>query len=268
MVRTQRLVDALSSQEWMQKQSGTGRIARSTLSDALKRFEPEALRPLIRQLVEKIPGLRQQDGDLLQLTRQIVAADGSFFNLAGEVAWALHQRRGSTSKSQSRVRLNLQLDIATFVPLDMDLSGCAIGDAIRLWKRDAVPPEEYASRRARLTTRLQDLITGTWEHPEARRLLKRLRRHQDELFTFLDVAGVPFENNHAERAIRPAVIIRKNSQCNRSQSGAHTQALLMSVYRTLKQRGHPPIDTMTQAIKTYLSTGQLPPLPPIAAAGG
>jgi uncharacterized protein (UPF0297 family) len=64
------------------------------------------------------------------------------------------------------------------------------------------------------------------------------------------------------------VIIRKNSQCNRSQRGAHTQALLMSVYRTLKQRGHPPIETMTHAIRTYLTTGQLPPLPPMAAAGG
>jgi len=44
--------------------------------------------------------------------------------------------------------------------------------------------------------------------------------------------------------------------------------LLMSVYRTLKQRGHPPIETMTQAIQTYLKTGQLPLLPPMAAASG
>ena len=36
-------------------------------------------------------------------------------------------------------------------------------------------------------------------------------------------------------AIRPAVIIRKNSYCNRSQRGANTQAVLMSVYRTLQQ---------------------------------
>lgn len=143
-----------------------------------------------------------------------------------------------------------------------------IGDAIRLWKRDAVPPQEYASRRERLTVRLQAIIAAPWTHPEACRLIKRLRRHQDELFTFLDVAGVPFENNHAERAIRPAVIIRKNSQCNRSQRGADTQAILMSVYRTLKQRGHSPIDTMTQAIKIRLSTGQLPPLPPKTAPSG
>ncbi len=143
-----------------------------------------------------------------------------------------------------------------------------IGDAIRLWKRDGVPAAEVASRRARLDGRLQHLIESDWQHGDARRLIKRLRRHAGDLFTFLDEPGVPFDNNHAERAIRPAVIIRKNSQSNRSQRGADTQAILMSVYRTLKQRGHPPIDTITHVIKTYLSTGQLPPLPPKTAAIG
>ena len=107
-----------------------------------------------------------------------------------------------------------------------------------------------------------------WASCDARRLIKRLWRHQDELFTFLDEPGVPFDNNHAEPAIRPAVIIRKNSQSNRSQRGADTQVILMSVYRTLKQRGLPPIETMMHAIETYLSTGQLPPLPPKAPAIG
>jgi len=189
--------------------------------------------------------------------------------------WGAYNAVVCTRKQRCLVHLLRDLDyVETYRALDQDWPAFAktlrrlIGDGIRLWKRDAVPPAEYASRRARLTARLQDLSAGPWAHPEARRLCKRLRRHQDELFTFLDMAGVPFENNHAERAIRPAVIIRKNSQCNRSQQGAHTQALLMSVYRTLKQRGLPPIDTMTQAIRTYLSTGQLPPLPSMAAAGG
>ena len=95
-----------------------------------------------------------------------------------------------------------------------------------------------------------------------------MRRHHNELFTFLDEPGVPFDNNPAERAIRPAVIIRKNRPSNRSPRGAETQAILMSVYRTLRQRGLPPIETLTHAMKTYLSTAQLIPLPPRAAAIG
>jgi transposase len=115
-----------------------------------------------------------------------------------------------------------------------------VGDAIRLKKREDVPVEEYASRRACLTVRRDELIAIEWEDKDAKRLIKRLRRHRDELLTFLDEADVPFDNNHAERAIRPAVMIRKNSFGNRSDRGADTQAVLMSLYRTLQQRGHAP----------------------------
>ena len=93
-----------------------------------------------------------------------------------------------------------------------------IGDAIRLWrKRGELPEEQYASRRNRLDERLSKLIETPWKNKEAKRLVKRLRRHRNDIFTFLDHEGVPFENNHAEREIRPAVIIRKNSFGNRSE---------------------------------------------------
>ena len=143
-----------------------------------------------------------------------------------------------------------------------------LGDAIRLKKREDVPAEEYASRRARLTARLDELIATAWEDKDAKRLIKRLRRHRDELFTFLDEPEVPFDNNHAERAIRPAVMIRKNSFGNRSDRGADTQAVLMSVYRTLQQRGHAPLRTVVDALTTYLKTGKLPPLPAKVTAIG
>lgn len=141
-----------------------------------------------------------------------------------------------------------------------------LGDAIRLWRRrEELSAETYASRRDRIHGRLAELIETPWEDPNAKRLIKRFRRHQDELFTFLDQEGVPFDNNHAERTIRPAVIIRKNSHGNRSQQGADCQAVLMSVFRTLKQRGHDPIRTVTAALAEYLTTGQLPPLPQTTA---
>ena len=143
-----------------------------------------------------------------------------------------------------------------------------IHDAMRLSKRDDLSAEEYASRRARLDERLQELIDTCWEDSQAKRLIKRLRRHQRHLFTFLDQPDVPFDNNHGERTIRPAVIIRKNSYCNRSPNGARTQAVLMSIYRTLKQRGHDPIAAVTNGITEYLTTRQLPPLPSKTTANG
>ena len=121
--------------------------------------------------------------------------------------------------------------------------------------------EQFASRRVRLGERLHELLAQTWEERHARRLVKRLRRHEAELFTFLDHPEVPSDNNHAERQIRPAVMVRKNSYGNGSDDGAETQSVLMSVFRTLKQRGHNPVAAVTEAVRTYLRTGKLPPLP-------
>jgi transposase len=137
-----------------------------------------------------------------------------------------------------------------------------VRDGIRLsrWEDRTLP--EYANRRDRLHARLDELMAMPWEDKQAKRLLKRFRRHRNDLFTFLDNAAVPFDNNAAERAIRPAVIIRKNSYGNRSERGADTQAVLMSIYRTLKQRGHDPLKTITNGLAEYLKTGKLPSQPP------
>lgn len=144
-----------------------------------------------------------------------------------------------------------------------------LADAIRLWRRkDEFSAQTYASRRKCLGQRLDALIEGAWEDSQAKRLIKRLRRHRNDLFTFLDQREVPFDNNEAERAIRPAVIIRKNSYGNRSRQGADVQAVLMSVFFTLKKRGHNPVQTVYNALTAYSETGQLPPLPPTATADG
>lgn len=136
-----------------------------------------------------------------------------------------------------------------------------VGDAMRLKKNEAVGPESFASRKQRFVSRLDALITGDWANRQACRLVKRLRRHHDHLFTFLDYPEVTPDNNHAEREIRPAVIMRKNSYANRSDKGAATQAVLMSIYRTLKLRGLDPLATITEALAVYIKTGALPPLP-------
>jgi len=134
-------------------------------------------------------------------------------------------------------------------------------DGIRLRKQDDFAPDTYRSRIDRLNGRLTTLAAQEYVDGDARRLTKRLRKHAEYVFTFLDYTDVPFENNFAERQIRPAVILRKNSQSNRSAQGAATQSVLMSVYRTLRLRGLDPTQTIADALKTYLTTGRLPPLP-------
>lgn len=133
-------------------------------------------------------------------------------------------------------------------------------DGIRLRKRSDFAVGALPDRVERLNKRLAELAAAEPIDGDTRRLTKRLRKHAEYIFTFLDYDHVPFENNFAERQIRPVVILRKASQSNRSQQGAAAQAVLMSVYRTLKLRGLDPTRTVTGALRTYVTTGKLPPL--------
>ena len=144
-------------------------------------------------------------------------------------------------------------------------------DGIKLRKRPdfiAGRKHSHASKITLIDKRLIVLAEGDYDDPDAKRLAARLSRHRDELFTFLDRPEADWNNNFAERQIRPAVILRKNSQCNRSERGAATQAILMSIHRTLKLRGHDPRAQLEMALRTYAATGVLPPLPVKVVAVG
>ena len=143
-----------------------------------------------------------------------------------------------------------------------------VRDGIRLRKRADFDPKRYESRIRLIHRRLCALADAEYADADASRLGERLSRHRDHLFTFLDKVEVPPDNNHAERQVRPAVIMRKNILCNRSPDGARTQAVLMSVYRTLRLRGHDPTKTIAAALRHLLQAGTLPPLPVEAVADG
>lgn len=136
-----------------------------------------------------------------------------------------------------------------------------IKDAIRLSMRSSdLSSLVYARRCNIISKRLGKLIARPYNDRHCKRFVKRLRRHQNELFTFLKHKDVSFNNNHAERMIRPAVIARKNSYCNRSEKGAETQAIMMSIFRTLHLREQDAISTLEKALRTYCKTGSLTPI--------
>ena len=135
-----------------------------------------------------------------------------------------------------------------------------VQDAIRLWynRANLDSDETYARRCTLIESRLDALLSESFTNPEAVRLTKRLRKYRDALFTFLYHPDVPFDNNHAERSIRPAVLARRVSHGNQSLAGADTQSILMSVFRTLRLRGLPPTATLCAALREFITTGKLP----------
>ncbi len=124
------------------------------------------------------------------------------------------------------------------------------------------PQQQYESQKRRLWKRLVALYSACYEDKDCQRLAKRwLYKYRNELLTFLDYPDVDPDNNHAERGIRRPVTMRKNSYGNRSDRGAETQAIMMSIFVTLKMRGLNPIDFLRDALQEWIRTGKLPPLP-------
>ena len=146
MARSQRLIDALSSQQWMRARMAVQRIPKSTLSDALVRFDPRQMRPLIKKLVARVPALGRRDADLMGITRQIVAMDGSYFQTAGNVAWAM-LARNRAGETRDQIRWNLQLVVDSFTPLDGDISGADDASEPAAFIRNLHPEMIYVADR-------------------------------------------------------------------------------------------------------------------------
>lgn len=136
------------------------------------------------------------------------------------------------------------------------------GDAVRReLARDQLAPEVFDRRLVLRHGRVVEWAVGEWANTHARRLAKRRLAYGPDLLTFVEFEGVPADNNHAERTIRPAVQMRKASYGNQSEDGAHTRGVLRSIDRTLHQRGLDPLETTVAARRHCAQTGTLPPLP-------
>lgn len=98
------------------------RLARSTTSDALSVFDPRHLKPIIDDLRQRVPALVQADPDLAGITRRIIAGDGTYFTTLADVLWALRHTQ-SNGKKQGQVRANVQMDVASWTPQVLTISG-------------------------------------------------------------------------------------------------------------------------------------------------
>jgi transposase len=88
------------------------------------------------------------------------------------------------------------------------------------------------------------------------RLLNQIGRHHERgnLLRFLhSPATVEPTNNAAERALRPAVIARKVSQCSKNEGGAAAYSAFKSVIGTLKKSGGDVLEKLTCLIAPCLS---------------
>lgn len=111
--------------------------------------------------------------------------------------------------------------------------------ALALWhERRAGPGPDFAARLGRLKWSITDhLRDRTLSDRDNQRLLNELGRCHDagSLVRFLDDPTIEPTNNRAERALRPAVIARKVSQCTKTPGGTRAFEAWTSVVRTLSR---------------------------------
>lgn len=67
--------------------------------------------------------------------------------------------------------------------------------------------------------------------------LRYVLRHWDGLTKFLTVAGAPLDNNVAERALKRAVLLRKNALFYKNEHGAMVGEILLSLIETCRLNG-------------------------------
>jgi hypothetical protein len=123
--------------------------------------------------------------------------------------------------------------------------------------------EDYIHKVCRLEAQLEALATADHAEANARRLARRMRKHQKELTAFLWEKDLDGTNNAAERAIRPAVVARKISGGSRSKNGAEAWATLGSLLRTAGQQGK----NLSETIRSMLIAAWAAEKPPSMPAG-
>ena len=96
--------------------------------------------------------------------------------------------------------------------------------------------------------RLNDLLKSRLAQPDLVRLAGHLRRHFWEWFRCLIHPHLDGTTWRAEQALRPAVVNRKVWGGNRTWRGASAQGTLLSVVRTLGQRGACALSWLRQAL--------------------
>ncbi len=71
-------------------------------------------------------------------------------------------------------------------------------------------------------------------------------RHWDKLTLFLSQAGAPLDNNLCERALKKAILHRKNALFYKTQNGARVGDLFMSLIYTCQLNQANPFNYLTQ----------------------
>lgn len=171
--------------------------------------------------------------------------------------------------SQQKCLVHLLRELRDTIAKRPDLAGHAffkrckrlVQDMLRLKKRRRrFKRAAYDARVKRLEERLAQLAASSWNDADADRLAARLKKHEKNLTTFLHKPKVDGTNNAVERALRPAVVMRKITGGSRGAESAQAWAILASVMRTAEQQGRDVVETIKTLLRAEWDGKEVPVL--------
>jgi transposase len=130
-------------------------------------------------------------------------------------------------------------------------------DGERLQKsREELGEVVFQRRLKKLQDRLEDLVN--WPNPDEilEEIIKKVKRQQPRILTFVEHPGVPTHNNYAEYLIRIGVLKRKISGGSVSVEGANAYAILLSIYTTCRLRDISFPKYLKECLKHHIRTGK------------
>jgi transposase len=95
------------------------------------------------------------------------------------------------------------------------------------------------------------------------RTCQQLLKVESALWTFVSIEGVEPTNNAAERALRPAVLWRKNSFGAQSEAGSLFVSSMLTVVTTLPSQNRSVLDYLTEACRANRQGQPAPSLLPV-----
>jgi transposase len=135
-----------------------------------------------------------------------------------------------------------------------------VKDAVNLYDaRDNLRTFVYKRRLARIKKRLFMFLGANYENKNLDRISRRFSKYWLDMLTFLEEKGVAWNNNLAERLIRPRLIYRNRSFGNRSQEGLKTHETLTSLIQTLLLQKRSVFESLKTAFIAH-KQGEINPL--------
>lgn len=116
---------------------------------------------------------------------------------------------------------------------------------LRYHQRHSAPPMEQLKQwcRTQLDEHLVEPNSGLGQ------ALRYLQKHWDRLTLFLRQPGAPLDNNICERALKKAILHRKNAYFFKTERGARVGDLFMSLIHTCELNGVNALDYLQALVK-------------------